>query len=130
MDVNEPEWQWCCLHLLDHLARLWGGYGNIIVPTDGNSIEPIFWELLEKFDPDHLILYQRSGKDVRIDQPEIFDSVLQKRIAVWERQVDAKASDSAVQQIQEDIERQYVSKSGISEDLQTQLRDRLCPFFF
>jgi hypothetical protein len=53
LDINEPEWKRCCLHLLDHFARLWGGYGNIIVPADGNTIDPIFWELLEESDPDH-----------------------------------------------------------------------------
>jgi hypothetical protein len=109
---------------------LWGGYGNIIVPTDGNSIEPIFWDLLEKFDPDHLILYQRSAKDLRIDQPEIFDGLLQRHIAAWEKQINEKASDIAVEQIKEQLERCYLSNFSISDNLQTQLKDRLSPFFF
>jgi hypothetical protein len=41
---------------------MWGGWGNIIVPTDGKEIDPLFWRILECFDPDYLEAYRRTGR--------------------------------------------------------------------
>ena len=130
LNVDESEWKRCCLHIFDHFARLWGGYGNIIVPTDGKTIDPLFWALLEKFDPDHLICYRRSGKDVAIDQPEAFESYLNQHIEGWEKQIGSKAEDFQVETIRKDVMASYVSKFVISPELQEQLKDRISPFFF
>lgn len=130
LNIDELEWKYCCLHLFDHFARLWGGYGNIIVPTDRKTIDPVFWTLLEKFDPDHLICYRRSYKDVRIDQPEIFENLLKQHIAAWERQINAKAESYQIDEIKKLLERSHPSDFNISPELQGQLRDRLSPFFF
>ncbi|MFQ5911255.1 MAG: hypothetical protein ACE5IJ_11145, partial [Thermoplasmata archaeon] len=40
------------LDLLGRMSSVWGGYYTIIVPTDGEYIEPVWLKHLHKFDPD------------------------------------------------------------------------------
>lgn len=50
-------WQKNCLNIIEAYSQIWGGNQNLIVPTDGHKIEEIFWDLLEKFDPDYIYIY-------------------------------------------------------------------------
>jgi len=53
-EITDPEWMHSCRHILEVFSSLWGGHANIIIPTDGNTIQPLFWQILEKFDPDYI----------------------------------------------------------------------------
>jgi hypothetical protein len=62
LDAKDPQWQSSCLRIVEYFTRMWGGWGNIIVPTDGKEIDPLFWRILECFDPDYLEAYRRTGR--------------------------------------------------------------------
>ena len=63
IDKADTDWQHTCLRIIEIYSQLWGGAYNIIVPTDGNTIDEQFWTLLETFDPDHLYRYNKSLGD-------------------------------------------------------------------
>jgi hypothetical protein len=69
-DIADPEWMRSCRHILEIFSTLWGGHGNIIIPTDGKTIQPIFWQILETFDPDHVCEYRPSLRDLEERDPQ------------------------------------------------------------
>ena len=42
-------WQEKSLKIIESFSQIWGGSKNLIVPTDGKTIEEPLWFLLEKF---------------------------------------------------------------------------------
>jgi hypothetical protein len=129
VDINDPHWESSCLRVLEYFTRLWGGCGNIIVPTDGKVISPLFWRILERFDPDYLDAYARTGRDVEIEEPAKFEQAYERNIAAWEQQISAKTDQNAAKTIRENLRQSVVTPFGISTELQHELRDRLAPFY-
>lgn len=130
VDVSDAHWQGTCLRVIQYYTKMWGGMGNIIIPTDGNTIAPIFWKVLERFDPDYLYGYRRSWRDVERDEPETFAKVLGAHHAAWRRDIGSDADEFQSAQIHEDLERRPASKFEISVELQQHLKERLAPFYF
>ncbi len=46
-----------CVYLIGALTQFWGGAACAIVPTDGQTISPVFWRLLKRHDPDWIARY-------------------------------------------------------------------------
>lgn len=61
IDKNDEDWQDACLHIIEFFAQIWGGTYNLIVPTDGKTIDERLWTSLEAFDPDNLYVYRNAG---------------------------------------------------------------------
>jgi hypothetical protein len=130
IDANGNEWQTTCLRAIEYFTRMWGGSGNIIIPTDGKEIAPLFWEILERFDPDYLEVYRRTYQDIEIQEPESFEQLYQRLLASWEQQIGEKSHPFAAQQMRDDLRRKGIAPFGLSQDLQQQLKERLAPFYF
>ena len=130
VDVNDAQWQSTCLRVIEYFTRLWGGCGNIIVPTDGKTISPLLWRILERFDPDYLKAYARTGRDIEIEEPAKFEDAYQRHVAAWEKQIGEKSNPHAAETIRDNLRSPGLSQFGISPELQHELRDRLAPFYF
>jgi hypothetical protein len=130
VDANDKEWQTTCLRAIEYFTRMWGGFGNIIIPTDGKEIAPLFWDILERFDPDYLKAYRRTYQDVELQDPDKFEQFYQRQLASWEQHIGEKTHPVAAQQIRDDLRREGISPFGVSAELQHQLKDRLAPFYF
>jgi hypothetical protein len=46
-----------CICVIGALTQFWGGAACAVVPTDGQSISPLFWQLLKRYDPDWVVRY-------------------------------------------------------------------------
>ena len=130
VDINDSQWLSTCLRVIEYFTRLWGGCGNIIVPTDGKVISPLFWRILERFDPDYVEAYARTGQDIEIEEPAKFEQSYERHIAEWEQEIGAKTDQHAAKTIRENLRRSGLTPFGISTGLQHELRDRLAPFYF
>ncbi len=130
VDINDARWQHTCLRVVEYFTRMWGGCGNIIVPTDGKEIAPLFWSILERFDPDYLEAYKRTGRDREIEEPAWFEEVYQRHIASWEQQTGQKTAPYAAEKIRDDLRRMSDTDFVVSPELQQQLKERLAPFYF
>lgn len=130
VDANDARWQDTCLRVIEYLTRLWGGSGNIIIPTDGKSISPHFWRILERFDPDYLEAYRRTGRDVEIEEPAKFEEAYQRQIRGWEKQTGEKTDPHAASAIRDNLRHSGLTPFEISAELQQQLKERLAPFYF
>jgi hypothetical protein len=129
IDIGDAQWQSTCLRIIEYFTRLWGGYGNIIIPTDGKIIKPLFWRILEVFDTDYLDAYARTGRDVELEDPGKFEEAYQRHIASWEQQIGDKAEPHAAATIRDNLRHDVLTHFGISADLQQELRDRLAPLY-
>jgi hypothetical protein len=129
LDINDVQWQNSCLRIIEYFTRLWGGCGDIIIPTDGKVISPLFWETMECFDPDYLLAYKRTLRDIEIEDPAKFEEAYQRQIASWENQTGKKTDSFAAETIRDNLRNSGLAPFGISTELQEELRDRLAPFF-
>jgi len=50
-----------CLHLVETLTETWGGATFAVIPTDGQSISPVFWKLLKLHDPDWITVFDGTA---------------------------------------------------------------------
>ena len=109
---------------------MWGGSGNIIIPTDGKTISPLFWHILERFDPDYLQVYRRTYSDIELEEPSKFEELYQKLLASWEQQIGEKSHPLAAKKLRDDLRWEGLTTFALSSDLQQQLKERLAPFYF
>ncbi len=130
VDAKDPQWQSSCLRIIEYFTRMWGGCGNIIVPTDGKQIDPLFWRILERFDPDYLEAYRRTGRDLEIEEPARFEEIYQGHLAGWEQQIGEKAHPQAADKIRDDLRHVGLATFEVSAELQQELKERLAPFHF
>jgi len=126
--ADDPEWQATCLAIIEFLTQLWGGGHAIIVPTDGTSIDDVFWALLSAHDPDVILTYQKTGEDLQRNQPSKFEKVVAKEIekAIQEG-VDA---EWAKKEIPHALCRASLEEFTITENLSRDILTRLAPFSF
>jgi hypothetical protein len=80
IDQADQDWRSSCLRIIEFLSSTWGGAYNIIVPTDGTTISPRFWQILDVFDADYLYFYYKTGRDLKTNHPDEYEQWLQEEI--------------------------------------------------
>src|SRR5437764_11190751 len=80
LDTGDQQWQETCRRLMECFSSTWGCKYSVIIPTDGRSISPFFWTLLEAFDPDYICHYQKTGLDWKIALPALYKERLQREL--------------------------------------------------
>lgn len=128
IDIADRDWQNTCLSVIEFLSQIWGGYHSIIVPTDGNTIQDIFWALLSSFDPDVILRYQKTGADLLRARPDEFSRI----VASHFEQARAHGSDTngLESRIRESIMKGVADQFSISPALEKQILIRLAPFHY
>jgi hypothetical protein len=84
MNVSDPEWRSPALRVIEFFCSIWGGKHSLIIPTDGKTIDPIFWRILEKFSPDYIYYYSKTGIDLKLSQPDKFNAALEREFAAFD----------------------------------------------
>lgn len=64
VNSNDPHWMFACKHIIEWNSQMWGGHYNLIVPTDGDSIDDTYWEILDAYQPDFFMQYSKTIKDL------------------------------------------------------------------
>lgn len=67
--IDSIYWKSDCLAIIAMFNRTWGGEYNLIIPTDGNTIDSYFIEILKEYDPDYLYYFVST-----IQQLKSFDT--------------------------------------------------------
>lgn len=126
--ADDPEWQFTCLAIIEFFTKLWGGHHAIVVPTNGESIDDTFWALLSAHDPDVILVYQKTGEDLRRSRPIEFDGIVDREI---EKATRAGCdSETAKVEIPSALSRQLIDQFAVSDDLWAELMLRLAPLHF
>ncbi len=123
---SDPNWQVSCLATIEFFSKLWGGFNSVIIPTDGITIEPEFWEILSSYDPDMLFMYHPTCADLLRFDPDKYEEIV-----VRESKRNALGSGLTVDQIRSQIEdnirRSPIHNCPFSEELKEELLLRLDP---
>jgi predicted RNA-binding Zn-ribbon protein involved in translation (DUF1610 family) len=126
LDSSDVDWRHTALRVIEFLSSIWGGRHGIIVPTDGSTIAPVFWAILDKFSPDYVFFYAKTGDDIRISRPEEYADLLQAHIKANEN--DSVLSDQEKERIDQELRGAWAHQFGLTPDLCSQIADRLVPF--
>lgn len=54
LNNDDEDWQDTVLRTIEWCSQHWGGGYFILIPTDGSSITPLFWSILDAYDPDYI----------------------------------------------------------------------------
>jgi hypothetical protein len=130
VDKSDQNWEHTCLRAIEFFSQLWGGAYNIIVPTDGKTIDERFWTILEAFDPDNVYFYGKSGEDIRLSSPEEFQGLLDSHVSRWVTQFGDQGLEQTKERIEKDLRGAWASDFSITFSLQDEIKVRLSPFYF
>ena len=126
LDSSDVDWRHTALRIIEFLSSIWGGRHSIIVPTDGTTIAPVFWAILEKFSPDYVFFYAKTGEDIRISRPAEYTDHLEAHIKANEN--DTVLSDQEKERIDQELRGAWAHHFGLTPGLCSQIADRLVPF--
>jgi len=129
IDDADKAWQNTCTCVIEYLSQIWGGYHSIIVPTDGKTIDDIFWAMLESFDPDVILRYQKTGADIERTNPDEFARIVASYIE-QETLQGFSSTDATKAMIRKSVMESFADQFSISPELTEQLLTRLAPFHF
>ena len=62
-DKTDEDWRDTVTSIIEIFSTLWGGFGNLIIPTVKDSIEAPFQEILKQYDADIYYYYQKTELD-------------------------------------------------------------------
>ena len=128
MSASDPEWRSTAVRVIEFLCSIWGGKHSIIIPTDGTTIDPTFWRILEKFSPDYIYYYSKTGRDVKISHPEEFKATQEREVAQLEN--DSETRERLRDEISRALERGWADRFGLTVELRNELANRITPFHF
>jgi len=75
-----PDWQSKVLSIIEWQSTFWGGADTIIIPTDGKTIDPFFWNILNIYRPDYFFRYIGSEQMQKGEYGLAIDSSLDNEI--------------------------------------------------
>ena len=130
IDKSDADWQNTALRVIEFYSFMWGGGYNIIVPTDGQTIDVQFWTILEAFDPDYVYYYLKSGVDFRLNDKATFELQVDQQAGQFLARFPEYTQEHARKHIIESLERSWASQFHISPRLHAELKKRLAPFYF
>lgn len=131
VEKTDTDCQHTCLRIIEIFSRLWGGAYNIIVPTDGTTIDERFWALLEAFDPDYLYRYQKSYEDLLQSNPEEYGRIVDREVDNFYPAIkNPTTAEAAKAMVQKELRKAWLSIFQIAPTLQQEVKVRLAPFWF
>jgi hypothetical protein len=129
INKNDQNWSFSVQRVLEFLTQIWGGEHSLLIPTDGVTIAPVFWSLLEAFDPDYIYKYLKTGKDDQLSNPEQFNATIKNHVTQWLKQNPGGDESYAYPE----IEKMYLDhphEFDITEALKARISKHLVPFNF
>src|SRR5262249_45061851 len=126
INKDNPHWDVSVQFVLEFLTQLWGGQHSLLIPTDGASIDPVFWDLLAAFDPDYVYSYLRTGKDDRASNPKGFQAFVENQTSEWMKRNPGAVKPIAGPEIERILlENRY--ELNVSDGLKDEISNRLVP---
>jgi hypothetical protein len=127
--VNDAHyWHYTAQRAIEVFTQLWGGQGFVIIPTDGHTIAEPFWSILESYSPDYIGKYIVTLPDLETADPEDYAIQMQRiRESIVSQGFPASEAEDYIRR---NITDWQVNQWSLSDELKTELLDRLAPFHF
>src|SRR5688572_12560686 len=65
IDENTPKPQ--ILKYFEYNSTIWGGFYNLLVPTDGKTLREYWWQSLISYSPDKIIVCGEVAEDLLLE---------------------------------------------------------------
>jgi hypothetical protein len=127
MDSSDADWHHAALRIIEFLSSIWGGKHSVIIPTDGSTINTVFWAILERFSPDYVYVYRKTGAHIKASHPEKYAALLQQRV---DRYSGFSTLEGEKVRLDRDLQNSWADSFGLSTQLCAQIAERLVPFHF
>src|SRR5437660_2144997 len=88
IDKTNPYWHAYVEGIIQAFTQTWGGEYFITIPTDGNTIDEKFWEILEAYSPDILGRYLPSLLDLEDADPAQYQKIKEQHKIAWALESD------------------------------------------
>lgn len=103
---DDEDWPNVVRRMLENFCQTWGGVGNILIPCpDEGDAHPVFWRILEAYDPDLVCQYQRTLHHVELSDSARFEEYIERGVqetASLTRETAEKALRDAARRIPAD----------------------------
>lgn len=129
IDSTSKYWRSAVRGCIERASEIWGGWGFVLVPTDGKVINEAYWKILETYSPDYIALYQVTPADMEIDDPEAYGRFEEKYRDWWAESGHGGDFDTFFSD-QIKVLPIGTGPFELSDDLERTLIDRLSPFHF
>jgi hypothetical protein len=126
--IEGTAWQLLVEHALAVQTGVWGGNGNLVVPTGWElADDEIFWRIIDLYDPDFVALHTVTVSDFGEIAPEQHaERMKSQEIALVEGGWDDAQRAAALQQLQEEP----LFMCGLTDRLAGALIDRVAPLHY
>jgi len=126
---EDEYWKYIILNIFKFCSQVWGGANFVIVPTDGKEINPVFWNILEQYNPDQVISFIPTLRDLEYARPRDFE-LDQLRYKDYLRENFPFLDET---QLHDFMVRERLNQNrfsfGIENQLQQQIKHRLSPLY-
>lgn len=117
-----------CRNILEVFSWIWGGHANIIIPTDGKTIQSLLWRVLEKFDPDYICEYRSTLRDLEERDPEAFGLKLAEQLTSWAEGFEP--TQDMIDRARDNLRAEQTTNFTVSAQLAQELKTCITPFYF
>ncbi|MBL8030827.1 MAG: hypothetical protein JNK33_00670 [Candidatus Doudnabacteria bacterium] len=125
VDKHEVNWKAYINGIVQTFSQVWGGEHFIIVPTDGKTIDPAFWKILEAYSPDYIGRYIPSISDLEQADIKKYEEIKARHKAGW-----GLSDDDFKNQWNEKATMAHLGGLDVDKSLSEELKNRLSPFYF
>ncbi|MCA9335724.1 hypothetical protein KC967_02400 [Candidatus Saccharibacteria bacterium] len=126
VDNNPQSWKAYVNGAIQSFSQTWGGEHFLIIPTDGTSIDEVFWRILEAYSPDYIGRYIPNLADMADFNPQQFDAVKQHNRQGWQ----IEDEDEFEKHWREAVKSTNIGGLDVDAALSEELKNRLSPFYF
>ena len=130
VNTADTYWKDTILRIIEWSTQVWGGAYNIIIPTDGKTIDEDFWKILEKYSPDYIFGYHYTIADLEQANPKRYEEILKTEDERLKKQFPTIQQEQVDDFIKREVEMSTRLSSEISSELSQELQQRLSPFYF
>lgn len=128
--TEDPYWKDTILRITEWCTGVWGGAYNIVIPTNGKSIDEKFWKILEKYGTDYIFAYRTSIADIKKSNPKKYEEIVKRESDRLTKQFPDMGQAQIDEFIEREVEMSPRLPSEVSEELSQELKHRLSPFYF
>jgi hypothetical protein len=129
LDQNDDDWHNTCRRVIECLSATWGGKYSVLIPTDGVNIAPVFWEVLQAFDPDYICQYERSLVDLKIARPPQYEALLDAYVSQGLANDNQTSPELLRPILDSSLSQAPGSSVGLTPELAAEIKAQLAPFF-
>jgi hypothetical protein len=125
-DTSDLDWRHTAVRIVEFLSSVWGGKHSLIIPSDGSTIDPLFWTILEKFSPDYVYFYRKTGRDVQTSRPEEYAVQLESIVRRYE--TEGAILEKNKEHINQGLGKAWADRFALNTNLCSDIASRLVPF--